>query len=54
MRVGAEVPVRDPASPDDLYATVYELLGVDRHRPLEDLQGRPLAISEGTPVKGLT
>jgi hypothetical protein len=49
----AAEPLRDPVSPDDLYATVYDLLGVDRHRLLEDLQGRPLPICEGTPVKGL-
>ena len=49
----AAEPVLDPVSPDDLYATLYHLLGVDRHQLLEDLQGRPLPISEGTTVKGL-
>jgi len=51
-KIAAE-PQRDPMSPDDLYATVYDRLGVDRHRTLTDLQGRPLPIGEGIPVKGL-
>jgi hypothetical protein len=49
----AAQPTRDPVSPDDLHATVYQLLGVDHHAWLTDLQGRPMLISEGTPVTDL-
>jgi uncharacterized protein (DUF1501 family) len=49
----AAQPTRDPVSPDDLHATVYHLLGVDHHGWLTDLQGRPVPLSEGTPVSGL-
>jgi hypothetical protein len=40
-------------SPDDLLATVYHLLGVDRRAVLHDLQGRPVPLVEGAPVMGL-
>jgi hypothetical protein len=46
-------PTRDPVSPDDLLATVYHLLGVDRRAVLHDLQGRPVSLVEGAPVAGL-
>ena len=51
-RIAAQ-PVRDPVSPGDLLATVYWLLGVDHRLHLTDLHDRPLALVEGTPVKGL-
>jgi Protein of unknown function (DUF1501) len=49
----ASQPTRDPVSPEDLHATVYHLLGVNHRAMLLDLQGRPMPISEGTPVAGL-
>jgi hypothetical protein len=49
----ASEPTCDPVSPEDLWATVYHLLGVDHRAWLEDLQGRPVPIVEGTPVAGL-
>jgi hypothetical protein len=51
-RIAAQ-PVRDPVSPGDLLATVYHLLGIDHRMHLTDLSDRPLALVEGTPVKGL-
>lgn len=50
--IAAQV-TRDPVSPDDLFATIYHLLGVDHHALLYDLQGRPMPIAEGNPVTGL-
>jgi hypothetical protein len=50
----AAEPARDPLSPDDLYATVYQQLGVDHRAWLYDLQGRPVPVVEGgVPVAGL-
>jgi uncharacterized protein (DUF1501 family) len=49
----AALPVRDPVSPEDLVATVYHLLGVDHRARMDDLQGRPVPLVEGTPVAGL-
>jgi uncharacterized protein (DUF1501 family) len=49
----ASQPARDPVAPGDLLATVYHLLGIDHRQHLTDLSDRPLALVEGTPVKGL-
>jgi uncharacterized protein (DUF1501 family) len=49
----ASIPVRDPVSPSDLMATVYQLLGVDHRSTMYDMQGRPHVILEGDPVHGL-
>ena len=51
-RLGA-YPGSDPVSPDDLAATMFSLLGIDPQTEVTDAQGRPLAITRGTPVTGL-
>ena len=42
-----------PASLGDLFATVYKGLGLDPTTQIRDNLGRPLAIAEGKPLKGL-
>ncbi len=42
-----------PLKPDDLSATLYEALGIPHDTRLEDIGGRPHAISEGTPIREL-
>ncbi len=42
-----------PASLGDLFATVYKGLGLDPSAQVRDNLGRPLAIAEGKPLKGL-
>jgi uncharacterized protein (DUF1501 family) len=44
---------KDPCSVGDLFATVYKGLGLDPATQVRDNLGRPLAISEGKPLKGL-
>lgn len=56
--IGATDPhaayVKDrPLKPDDLSATLYESLGIPHDTRLHDLNGRPRAISEGTPIPEL-
>jgi hypothetical protein len=51
-RIGA-YPGSDPVRPDDLAATMFSLLGIDPQTEVTDAQGRPLAITRGTPVTGL-
>jgi uncharacterized protein (DUF1501 family) len=43
----------NPCSVGDLFATVYKGLGLDPATQIRDNLGRPLAISEGKPLKGL-
>jgi hypothetical protein len=43
----------NPASLGDLFATVYKGLGLDPSAQVRDNLGRPLAIAEGKPLKGL-
>jgi len=43
----AAYPVDRPVSAGDLAATIYELLGVDPHTTVDDLNGRPTHISHG-------
>jgi hypothetical protein len=40
-------PVDHPVSSGDIVATIYQLLGVDPHLTVNDLSGRPMAISHG-------
>jgi hypothetical protein len=42
-----------PVSPDDLAATVYDLLGIPLDTEVTDPQGRPLALCTGRPVRGV-
>jgi hypothetical protein len=51
-RIGA-YPTTPPVSPQDLIATLYDLLGIDPHATIYDLQRRPLALVEGTPLRSL-
>lgn len=46
-------PARDPVTPADVAATVYHLLGVDPARTLIDPLGRPMRLSDGTPIGGI-
>jgi hypothetical protein len=49
----AAYPARSPVSPGDLAATIYHLLGIDPRTEIHDNLGRPLALSDGIPVRGL-
>lgn len=51
-RIGAEVTDL-PVSPADVAATLFAALGVDPHATIQDPQGRPHPISEGTPIRPL-
>ena len=42
-----------PVSPDDLAATVFQVLGVPLDQEMQDAQGRPLPLCNGRPVLGL-
>ena len=46
----AAYPTLDPVSPEDLAATVYHLLGIDRNTPLRTPEGQPLHLSAGEPI----
>jgi hypothetical protein len=46
-------PARDPASPEDLGATILHALGVDPATEIPDPVGRPLRINLGTPLAAL-
>jgi hypothetical protein len=49
----AAYPATNPTSPADLTATIYHLLGVDPHMPIQDRLGRPQALCEGNPIEAL-
>ena len=51
-RIGAQ-PSTNPVRPEDLTATIYDLLGIDPHTTIYDLQRRPLALVEGEPLRGM-
>jgi hypothetical protein len=51
-RIGA-YPTTPPVSPQDLIATLYTCLGVDRHTLIHDGQSRPYSLVDGTPLSGL-
>ena len=46
-------PTLNPVTPQDLMATLYQSMGVDPHTQIHDLQNRPFALVEGTPIPGL-
>lgn len=49
-----EYPVERPMSPNDLWATVYQFLGIDYDECFDDFQGRPMSILPfGEPIKEL-
>ena len=49
----ATFPDRDPVRPDDLAATMFQLLGIDPQTEVRDPANRPLVIAAGNPVTGL-
>jgi hypothetical protein len=49
----AAYPAENPVSPADLTATIYHALGVAPDASLHDREGRPAALTEGTPVTAL-
>jgi hypothetical protein len=49
----ASEPDENPVTPEDLTATIYELLGIDPTAEIHDLQDRPLPISSGKPVRAV-
>lgn len=50
----AQWPTRDPVSPADIVATVYELLGIDPHMTVADRNGRPFPVAHGgSPIRGI-
>jgi uncharacterized protein (DUF1501 family) len=51
-RIGA-FPLSPPISPNDLGATVYQVLGLDAGTELHDSLGRPLRLSTGNPIEAL-
>lgn len=46
----AAYPAKDPCTPQDYAATVYEALGIPHDLALADTFGRPLRVCEGTPL----
>ncbi|MCX7700281.1 MAG: DUF1501 domain-containing protein [Gemmataceae bacterium] len=51
-KIGA-YPVRDPVTPDDLAATVFELLGIDPQTEIRDALNRPFPIAKGQPIRDI-
>jgi uncharacterized protein (DUF1501 family) len=51
-RLGAN-PKESPVTPQDLLATVYHALGLEASREIQDVLGRPQAITQGDVVRGL-
>jgi hypothetical protein len=49
----AAFPDRDGVRPDDLAATMFQLLGIDPATEIRDTADRPLLIAAGNPVAGL-
>lgn len=48
-RIGA-FPHDLPVGPNDLHATIFSALGISTDTHIEDNQGRPLALTDGTPL----
>jgi uncharacterized protein (DUF1501 family) len=51
-RIGA-LPSTNPVHPQDLTATLYDLMGIDPHTTIYDQQSRPLPLVEGEPLRGI-
>ena len=50
----AAYPARDPVSPGDLVATIYDLLGIDWQMTVPDPVGRPVHIAHGgQPIRAI-
>jgi len=48
-RIGA-YPTESPVSPEDVAATVYQLLGIDPHTRIRDPLNRPHTLAPGRPI----
>jgi hypothetical protein len=46
-------PARDPQTPENLAATIYQSLGLPKTAEWADTQGRPNAVYNGEPIAGL-
>ena len=46
-------PASDPVRPEDLAATIYQLLGIDPRTEVYDALHRPVPIAQGNPILGL-
>ena len=44
-------PSRDPVTPEDVAATIYQAMGLDPDALIHDALGRPHALSTGTPIR---
>jgi uncharacterized protein (DUF1501 family) len=51
-KIGA-YPQQDPVRPDDVAATVFELLGIDSASEIRDPLNRPLPIAQGQPIRAI-
>jgi uncharacterized protein (DUF1501 family) len=51
-KIGA-YPLQDPVRPDDLAATMFELLGIDPATEIRDPLNRPLPIATGQPIRAI-
>ena len=49
----AAYPASDPVSPEDLFATIYDRLGVNPRQMIHDQQDRPFVLADGRPIVGL-
>jgi len=51
-KIGA-YPATTPYSPDDIGATVYEVLGIDARAEVRDRQDRPVRLNRGRAIQAL-
>jgi uncharacterized protein (DUF1501 family) len=49
----AAYPALDPVTPQDITATIYELMGIPHETLLRDPLGRPHLLTEGEPIGAL-
>ncbi len=49
----AAYPARDPVTPQDIAATIYQILGLPPETTIHDPLGRPHVISLGTPIRAI-
>jgi uncharacterized protein (DUF1501 family) len=48
-----EYPAENPVKPDDLSATMFQLLGVNPHAEMRDVGNRPVPVSYGNVVENI-
>jgi len=49
----AAYPARDPVTPEDITATIYQILGIDPETRIYDQLNRPHSLATGTPITGI-